>query len=80
MPWLIAYYELEGEKHLGDIPIKQVSVEKLREFFEEPDHEFMYGCLPISKKHADRLRILLDLSENLELNKYAYFLECRSDD
>lgn len=80
MPWVISYFELEGEDHLGDIDIKQVPVEVLRKIFEESDDESMIGAsYPINEERASRLKEVLELKEELALDKYAYFLECQSD-
>jgi len=70
--WL-RWYELDGDRLIGEEQVDQASLAELREIFEITPDDPMYECYPVAARHIQRLTTLV--SRPIELSRFAYFVE-----
>ena len=74
----ISYYEKDGEKHLGEIPLNEVKLQDLLEMVtpeEFGDDYLLYDCYLLNEEMLKKLSDLSNKVIEYDLNKYQYFLE-----
>jgi hypothetical protein len=74
----ISFYEKYGDKHIGEIPLKNVALEDLQYLVsieKYKDDYLLYNCYFLDKSMLDKLALLDKQIFNLNLDRYEYFLE-----
>ena len=70
----IVFYEKQGERLIGEIPI-YIEIGELKNIFiAKKDDPLLYDPYKIGKKEKEALIKLI--SVNIDLDSYDYFLEC----
>lgn len=75
---IISYYEKDGDKYIGEIPLKNVALKDLQSLIsieKYKDDYLLYNCYFLDKSMLDKLAILDNQTFNLNLDSYEYFLE-----
>lgn len=72
---LISWYDKITEKLQGEKNIDTISLERLKLIFSPPPNDpFMIYIYPITEKHAQQLKEIINLE--FLFDKYDYQLEC----
>jgi len=74
----ISFYEKDGDKCIGEIPLKNVTLKDLQSLvsIEEYKEDYLlYNCYFLDKSMLDKLAILENQIFNLNLESYEYYLE-----
>ncbi len=70
----ISYYQKDGEKLLGDVPLIKLDLAALRVLLQVADDDPLYDVYPIDEPLKNFLQRYTE--HNINLGQYDYFLEC----
>ena len=74
---VVRYFQKDGDKLLGEIPLDNVELLLLQKLFGESQDNPMYDCYPIKTSH--QIEYLEKITQsNLDTQSYDYFLECHA--
>jgi hypothetical protein len=72
--WFVRGHKQGVRGFADEVPLKSITVEKLREIFHQPADEPMYDVFPIGEREAEALRPFMDRAVDVTTMKY--FLYC----
>ena len=72
--WFLKKYEKSGDYPVHVYKLENVRVEDLQRMFNEPSHNPMYDCYPVTESQAEWLQDFI--KDKIDLQSYDYYIEC----